>query len=159
MKLLPLTNGQFTKVDDDIYEQAKHYTWRVSERGYVNRNEMKKGRVQKTIYLHKLVCPSPKGMKTDHHNGDKLDNQRSNLRVCTQRQNTQNKSRQSNAQSVYKGIYPHSENGTWIAQIKVKNKQVYLGSFPDEHTAGLAYDLWAKDLYGEFAKLNFQSLD
>ena len=158
MKLLPLTNGQFAKVDDDIYEQIKNYTWRVSERGYVNRNEMRKGRVQRTVYLHKLVCPSPLGMKTDHINGDKYDCQKSNLRVCTQRQNIQNKSKQKNGKSIYKGVYPHPINKTWIAGMTVNNKSVYLGSFKEERHAAMCYDIWAKDLHGEFAKLNFPSL-
>lgn len=157
MTEFPLPNGQFTLIDDDIYQQIKKYKWRISERGYVSRNEMKAGRKQKTIYLHKLVCPST--YKTDHRNGNKLDNQRNNLRACTQAQNIQGKSIQKNNRSGFKGVYAHSKNGTWIAQINPQGKAVYLGTFHKPLHAAMAYDIAARDLYGEFAKLNFQPLN
>ncbi len=31
----------------------------------------------------------------------------------------------------------------------------YIGFFKEEKWAAIAYDIWAKDLFGEFAKFNF----
>lgn len=45
---------------------------------------------QKEEWLHRRILCTPEGFVTDHKNGDKLDNRRSNLRVATPSQNQQN---------------------------------------------------------------------
>lgn len=37
-------------------------------------------------------------------------------------------------------------------------QKYYFGVFGNEHHAALVYDLWAKDLHGQFARLNFKHL-
>jgi hypothetical protein len=43
----------------------------------------------------------------------------------------------------------------WHSQIKENGRQVTIGYFDDEEAAARAYDAKAKELYGEFAALNF----
>lgn len=71
-----LGKGKSTKVDDDDYEKYNHLVWHLSDTGYAVR---KSG---KTVRLHRLIMDCPEGMVIDHLNGDKLDNRKSNLRIC-----------------------------------------------------------------------------
>jgi hypothetical protein len=55
--------------------------------------------------------------------------------------------------SRYKGVSRNREK--WQARIKVDGKQSHLGIFTDEEDAARAYDAAARELFGEFAYLNF----
>jgi len=98
-----------------------------------------------------MDCPD--GMVVDHINHNTLDNRRCNLRVCTQNQNRYNLNLRKNNQSGYKGVsFKHNH---WEVQLKKDKKYIYGGSFKDKIEAAKAYDKKAKELFGEFAKLNF----
>ena len=78
--------GSTTIVDDDIFTEYSHLTWYLSDQGYAI-GWYKGGKYR----LHRLIMKAPKGMVVDHLNHNKLDNRKKNLRVCTQRQNSQNR--------------------------------------------------------------------
>ena len=80
--------GRQTLVDDSTLKKYGHLTWHLSDTGYVVRRNKSEGG---TVRLHRLVADAPEGMVVDHLNGDKLDNRASNLRVCTQKENSQNR--------------------------------------------------------------------
>lgn len=146
MKYLDLPNGQRTLVDDDVYEWAKSYKWQIDSTGYV----------RTTLFLHRLVVNTPLGKYTDHKNGDKLDNRRGNLRVCTGQQNMYNRRKlPGEFSSCYKGVSFVKEKGDWRAEIFYSGKRVLLGHFKEERWAAMAYDLWISEYAGEFAKHNF----
>jgi hypothetical protein len=91
MNELPLSNGGFALVDDDIFEQVRGYTWRRDHYGYVTRATTIDG-CDTVIKLHNVVAgyaPSP--LVVDHISGDKLDNRRINLRFASQRLNHLNR--------------------------------------------------------------------
>ena len=47
------------------------------------------------------------------------------------------------------------ENGKWVAQINANGKcQTYIGAFVDEAEAARAYNEFAINYYGKFAKLD-----
>ena len=71
-------------VDDVDYQGLNHFRWCFDGR-YAQRR--KDG---KLIRMHVEILGTPKGLVTDHLNGNSLDNRRENLRVCTQKQNMQN---------------------------------------------------------------------
>jgi hypothetical protein len=106
------------------------------------------------VYMHSLVAGTPKGMVTDHINGDGLDNRRRNLRVCHQAGNVMNSSKKR-AHKNYKGVYPDRRNGTFWAQIIIKRKSFGSYGYATEEEAAAAYDELAIIHHGEFAKLNF----
>lgn len=87
----------------------------------------------------------------DHINHNGLDNRKSNLRVCTVQQNTQNKNKDRGCTSSYKGVSKRSRGSRWV--VMVRNKHV--GYFDTELLAAKAYDEEAKKQYGEYACLNF----
>lgn len=97
----------------------------------------------------------PKDMNTDHINGNGLDNRRKNIRICTQSQNCQNRRIIYGTASKYKGVSWFRPTGKWRATIKNKRKSISLGYFEKEINAALMYDRKAKELFGEFANVNF----
>jgi hypothetical protein len=80
---------------------------------------------------------TPKGMETDHKNGNGLDNQKSNLRIVTHRQNCQNQ--HINKTSKYVGLYWDKKANKWTSRIVINGKQKNLGSFDSEEEAYKSY--------------------
>ncbi len=157
MKKIKLTNGQFTLVDDDMYEYLKQWNWGVDKNtGYVRIVKWIKGGKGKqiTIYMHRLILGVSGGKVADHVNRDKLDNRRVNLRICTQRQNCMNQAGSKNGSSEFKGVGFFKRDKNWHAQIMVNRKQIHIGYFGSEIDAAKAYNDKAKEYFGEFAYLN-----
>lgn len=63
----------------------------------------------------------------DHINGIRSDNRISNLRVVTHQENHRNKAMPNTNTSGFCGV--NARGNTWIATIRVKGKQIYLGTF------------------------------
>jgi hypothetical protein len=96
------------------------------------------------------------GMRVDHVDGNGLNNRRSNLRICTNSQNSMNRRPIRNKRyTSFKGIYFEPERLLWVAAIQVNGKTIKLGRFRQEEEAARAYDQAAKQHFGEFARLNF----
>lgn len=157
-KQIKLTQGRFALVDDCDYETLNKYNWSVSN-GYATRaKSKKKGEEGGTyvIFMHRAILGlgDKREYKTevDHINRNKLDNRRSNLRVCTHKQNSVNQ-RKGN-RFGYKGIVKFAFN-KYHAMIWDGKKNIHLGSFSTKEEAARAYDAAAKRLHGEYAFLNF----
>jgi len=152
MKLLPLSQGRFTKISDQDFTRARKFKWHYRQfrkgQWYVARTITVDGK-QKNIFLHCFIM----GVKgVDHRDGDTLNNQRRNLRRATTAQNAQAFRRpKSRGTSKYRGVYWHSTNRGWAAQIC----KTYLGMFSDPVSAAQAYDRAAKKRFGKFAAPNF----
>lgn len=146
--------GKITLVDDDIAFEIRNKNARLTTKGYVELHWHEKGH-QYYQRLSRLIMDAPIGMHVDHINGDKLDNRRNNLRICTNAQNQTNRRKSKrDSKSKFKGIAvsPSGRYGVTLAKDK---KNFYIGTFKTEHQAALVYDLWAIDLHGEFANTNF----
>lgn len=92
--------------------------------------------------------------RTDHRNGDGLDNRRANLRAATDQDNLRNM-RKHRGSSRFKGVCWHCNDRCWNVKIRLGGRAVNLGAFADEVAAALAYDAAAREYFGEFAALNF----
>lgn len=103
--------------------------------------------------MHRQIAGDPPGLVVDHSDGNGLNNQKYNLRNCTQQKNTFNRPATGKTSS-FKGVSAKGEK--WIAQITVDGKTKYLGAFDSEIDAALAYDKEAWKLHGEFALTNFE---
>jgi len=101
--------------------------------------------------MHKFLMQTPKGMHTDHINGNGLDNRRSNLRVCTPSQNKMNSKTYRTNKSGFKGVSFYKRDRNWSAQITMNFKKVHLGYFSTPGLAHVAYCNAALKLHGEFA--------
>lgn len=92
-----------------------------------------------------------KGMVIDHVNGDPLDNRRSNLRVCRQSQNCQNRKAQKNNKLGLKGVCKDTKKNLYRSSIMKDGKLVFLGYSKTPEEAHEKYKKAAIELHGEFA--------
>ena len=107
--------------------------------------------------MHRQIMKAPKGMVVDHIDGNGLNNRRSNLRICTPRQNQWNRCplKTRKQTSPFKGVqYPTGKSRPY-ARIQYNGKTIHIGVFDSEVEAAQAYDRKAVELFGEFAYLNF----
>ena len=83
----------------------------------------------------------------DHINGVRSDNRRSNLRDVSQAANTENqrKARVDN-KSGFLDVCPNGKR--WMALIRIKGKQTYLGTFDTPEEAHSAYVAGKRKLHG-----------
>lgn len=160
MKQIELSQGQVALVDDEDYRRISCRNWYAvrNEYGYyaAGTTPMVKG-MRKGLLMHRIVMCAKKGQMVDHRDGDGLNNQRYNLRFCTNSQNQQNQkiSTHPSKLSKYKGVTWHRGGHKWQAVIRGKDKKdYYLGSFVDEDDAAKAYNEKARELFNEFARLN-----
>ena len=87
--------------------------------------------------------------------GNGLNNQRNNLRICTRKENTRNRRIGSKNTSGYKGVYLNKELNKWRAHIRINGHLYVLGLFENKEDAARTYDEAARLHFGEYAWLNF----
>ena len=153
MKNIPLSAKAFAVVDDEDYPILSIHKWQVQKEkttSYAVRSKQLNG-VTKKIYMHREIIGTPPGMETDHIDGDGLNNQRANLRVVTKRQNRMN--RGNRKRHGYVGV---SKQGCkYRARLKYDYKDFNIGIFDSEVDAAKARDKFAREIFGEYARLNF----
>jgi hypothetical protein len=152
VKELELTQGKVAIVDDSDFEHLNQWKWYCSSKGYAVRNIPVNGK-QTLQLMHAVIINTPPGMQTDHINGDRLDNRKENLRICTCSENQWNQHK-VRGESKYKGVSYHKRHNKWYAQIRINGKRIYIGVFKDEIDAAKAYNEAATRYFGEFAKIN-----
>jgi hypothetical protein len=85
-------DGKSTVVDEETYYKYGRLKWFLSDTGYAMRRSETLGDGRRiTQRLHRLVVDAPMGLVVDHLNGDRLDNRKRNLRICTQKDNANNR--------------------------------------------------------------------
>lgn len=162
MKEIQLTQGFKAKVDDRLFFELDGYDWHVN----ILSTSKYASRTGKGIKMHWDIWNMkngviPKGKFIDHIDGDGLNNQINNLRLASQQENCRNKRKFVSTASQYKGIFLKEyigENGitySWYAVITYNGKSHHIGSYSSEIEAAHVYDSKAKELFGEFARLNF----
>jgi hypothetical protein len=154
MKKISLTRGKFALVDDEDYEYLSQWNWFCLNKGYAVRSVADGKGKQKLLLMHRLINNTPQGLYTDHISQNRLDNRRENLRSVTRSQNGMNRTRYKNSASKYKGVSGPTSSGKWRATIKQDNKYAHLGTFLNEKDAAKAYNVKAKELFGNFCHLN-----
>lgn len=145
--LIPLPTGEVVTVDEEDYIQLIGHCWAIGGRGYAMRHDG-----AKIVYLHRSIMGFPK-LQVDHIDRDKMNNRRSNLRLCTNMQNQMNKYA-PHGRSRYKGVHRNKRNSCWTASIVVQGRNRYLASCQTEEDAATYYDVAAQLFFGEFASIN-----
>lgn len=133
--------------DIDDWERLKQLYW-TEHNGYAVTTK----NYDHPIF-HRLVMniDDPK-IQVDHINGNRLDNRKSNLRLCTNQENSMNKYENSNNTSGYKGVYFDKNRNKWRASIQYNGK--HISSTKRYDTPEDAYRWYidkSNELFGEFS--------
>ena len=87
MRYLKLINNKYvTQVDDNLFDKLNQYQWLINKDGYIFCWEN-----NKKILLHRYIMNAKKNQIVDHIDNNPLNNQLSNLRICTIKENSYNK--------------------------------------------------------------------
>lgn len=137
-------------VDIADYEKIKNICWLKNEDGYIISGNGDR--------LHRIVTGCPDDKLVDHIGGEatRNDNRKSNLRIATHSQNSQNSCLHSNNTSGYTGVTWDKKNCKWIAQIKFNYKNIFLGRYVDIDDAIRARRNAEEEYFGEWSYHNSQ---
>ena len=157
MKHIQLTQGKHTIVDDEDFEYLNRYKWHAKfcNGGWYAIYAFWHGGRSYEIRMHRVLTLAPVGVLVDHRNFDSLDNRKQNLRLCNHQQSQFHRRSSNNSKSKYKGVSWHKGGKKWQSAIKHNRKSYHIGTFGNEIDAAKAYDSKAKEVFGEFAYLNF----
>jgi hypothetical protein len=147
---IPLDEVVYTRVSPEDYDDLAQFTWILNAQGYAVRLTQ----VGSSELLHRRVMRAKRGQYVDHIDGNRLNNERWNLRICTNSQNCMNRGPQSNSKHGYKGVCWSRASRKWRAYIKVNGKQIHLGLFATIREAAMTYNASVQHYHGEFAVLN-----
>ncbi len=152
-RYITLTRDLHALVDAQDYEWLKDYKWHATRDrgpGSIYASRWEKGHA---VPMHRQIMDPPQGMVVDHKNGNGLDNRRCNLRICPQGDNARHSRKRRNGRSRFIGVSPVGNK--WCAKVAGE----HLGTFDDEVEAAQVRDRRAREVYGEFAWLNFPPED
>ena len=134
--LIPVGKKNWALVDAQDYQKLNKRTWYVNgERSYAVSLARPEDNVKtKMVFMHQLVCPSGKGMITDHINRNTLDNRRSNLRSCPKSVDRQNMVKHKAnpdriTSSQFKGVTFKKQIKRWTARISSNGKRINIGCY------------------------------
>lgn len=148
--IIELHGGTSALVDEADLDKLVCVRWYLTKDGYA-RGKLKDG---KHVSMHRHVLGLTGALSAfdvDHIDGNRLNNQRSNLRLVNDSLNQANRHVIQGGYSKFRGVTWHKQVGKWQAQIKVNGRSIYLGVYASELDAAMAYALAAKRYFGEFA--------
>lgn len=156
MKKISLSRDLFALVDDCDYEDLCRFSWQAvpasnSFGGFYARRNGGDGEPT-VVYMHRQIMRAPKGLDVDHKSCDGLDNQRSNLRLCSKSQNSANvrvKGNKTGFRGVHREIQKSGET-RYQGVVWAQRKRYRTPWFKTAEEAGAARDSLAKDIHGEF---------
>jgi hypothetical protein len=158
MKKFPLQNGGYALIDNENYDYLHQWKWYRNIDGYAQRRQVINGK-RVCFLMHRIVGNIPDGLITDHINGNRLDNRKINLRVCSFAQNARNYPKQKTARtSKFKGVVldrnPNRKKNYKVMIRINKHSRILVGYFYTEKEAAKAYNQAALKHHGTFARLN-----
>jgi len=161
---IPLSQGKFAIVDDEDYENVIKFPWHLDVKGNIcyakcrmTMGYIGKKEISARMYLHRYLMKPPTKKIIDHINGNGLDCRRSNMRICTHSENTQNRKHAvPRGTSSYIGVSWNARDSIWDACITYKYKTIRLGRSKIEAKAAILYDAKAIELFGKYAHTNFR---
>ena len=157
-RLIPLTQGQFAKVSPEDFDWLMQWKWGAlwddhSKGFYARHSFVIEGKKRGSIKMHRLILGLAKGDKrhADHENHDTLDNRRSNLRIATLAESSQNRRIRKDSKIGFKGV--SDVYGRYQAKITVNGKTIHLGYRSTAEAAHRELYVPAAEKYhGKFAR-------
>ena len=154
MKEIYTNKGVSVQVDDEDYSRLCEYTWHLSSYGYAKRTERygpRKEDKKLHIFMHRLIMENP-DQDIDHMDGNPLNNQKHNLRLCTHSENMMNKKIYKSNKSGYTGVHWYKNYNKWIADIRINKKKINLGYFTNLEDAIFTRREAELKYFGDFAR-------
>lgn len=145
--------------DVEDFDKIKSYQWYIKNNGYVFSSKTK---THDAIYMHRLLLNYP-AQQIDHIDRNKLNNCKSNLRLCVSQQNNQNKNKLTKSSTKYIGVSKiekqrfskrKGKNITYVyyrAYIHYNNKFIHIGNYDNLQDAIIARLKVESKYFGEFA--------
>ncbi len=137
MKSIPLSQGKVTLVDDEDYEWLTQWRW------YANKGKLTwyaQSTKSPQVLMHHLIVGRPIwGLQVDHRDRNGLNNQRYNLRIVTNAQNTRNKDRLRRNKSGFTGVSWDKKQRKWRATTSIADKPISIGRYDSIEEAVRAY--------------------
>jgi hypothetical protein len=136
-------------VSDDKWHDCMNYYWCSLNDGYFGAHIN-----GKSIRIHRYIMDAQPNQIIDHVDHNTKNNQTSNLRVSDGTSNGHNRTKKLNTTSTYYGVHLQNTTNNWIARIGQNSKRIHIGSYKTQVEAAIAYNIKAKELYGDHANLN-----
>lgn len=135
-----LTYEAYADLDD--YQLISKYTWnRNPMSGYAQAKERLGRLTNKSVAMHRIIMGMPdSSLYVDHINGDKLDNRKCNLRLCSNSENLHNTHRHRIGEA---GV-SKTADGYWTAQMQV-NGVPHRKTFKTFEEAVQQYKTWEEE--------------
>nr|DAH99900.1 MAG TPA: homing endonuclease [Caudoviricetes sp.] len=128
MAIFRVGSNKFTVSSEDVNRVLK-YKWRKDKQsGYwyaYNKN--------KKLYLHRYITNNNTENPTDHIDGNKNNNTRENLRICTRAANARNQGIKANNRTGYKNIFINGKK--YVLQARMDGKTKTFGRFDNVNDA------------------------
>lgn len=159
MKLIPLTQGKFVKVDDWWFDRLVAmgpwcYREKGGNSGYAATYTGGGRSSPEIVCMQNIVKTANPGETIDHINLDKLDNQEHNLRSATDSQQAVNRStRADNKTSGIPGVSWDKTAKTWRVYTNKDGKRICLGLRKNLDEAIALRDQGVAEIHGEFARV------
>lgn len=147
---IKIKDNLFVLVSPQDEELVNKYNWSLNSKGYLKRHGPKINEKWTKVYLHREILNCPIGYQVDHINGNKLDNRRENLRICTNMLNHYNMPKRVDNKSGVTGVYFNNRLKKWVAEIKANKIKIYIGSFNDLDEAKKARQIAEQKYFGNF---------
>lgn len=147
MRQIPVGRTRFALVSDEDFEFLSRFGWhihQIRDRIYAGTWIARNRRID----MHRLIFFGADHV--DHWNGDGLDNQRSNLRPCSNMQNRWNCGPTKRNKSGVKGVWFDNNRQKWCVQVRAKVRYS-IGRFDTLEEARAAHREASLRLQGEFS--------
>lgn len=152
---MSLYNKKGSKIAETIFDskyvdKIKEYKWYLRIHKKNNLKYVMGTIGNKKIFLHRFILNTPSNKVVDHINGNTLDNRESNIRICTQANNSKNRIYKTSKGKV-PGIYQqYGENGNYSVRITVNYKNIHIGTFKTYEEAVKARLEAEEKYFGEY---------
>lgn len=122
--------GHRVLFDKEDFNLVSQYRWYINDSGYAVWRGIKDGKKQ-TIRMHRLIMNAPSDKVIDHINHNKLDNRKTNLRICTQSENMLNLKNQG------RGYWFQKQNNNWVVELSGKHIGVFASELEAKNVVNL----------------------
>lgn len=139
-------------VDDENFDELARYRWEISNAGYAVRTQWKNNKPKKILMHREVLGNVAKRFVVDHIDRNPLNNQKSNLRICTQSENVFNSGVRKNNKSGNVGVRFFKQINRWEAHIMKNRKKYHLGVFKTQEEAVEARNNGEKLLFPNFTR-------